>query len=332
MSAHEKTLVGTEAAKAIRDRLREEGGLKTTQPIGVVEQTMSPTERKQAERRAARSDAPTPGREAESQGTASARAEAEEASTHPRLTPYEQHWGLAEGMEAVLLEMDHVRALGMARARAAKARLEEQANPKPVTPTEKQQIITEEPADGRGKTGNEPQRALTRAEDMYRAKPLQLADFDEYNAAGELRNLYFMLLPPSEGVSNLDQSERADPARKADRKARRLTGFEILQDGTVIGARRRNDDPYWRFKNAIFAMAGEYTDDGQEVIDWEIVDLMLSVVIDTAPMACQKAIGKALTGHSSDKQQSAAGAAFIKVHLRRLALHFQLAKVKPKRR
>jgi hypothetical protein len=195
-------------------------------------------------------------------------------------------------------------------------------------------VITEEPADGRGKTGNEPQRALTRVEKMYRARPLPLINLDEFSAAGALRNLHFLLVPPSEGVSSYLQSTGgADPARKADRKARRLTGVELLQDGeTIIGARRHNDDARWRYRNALVAMAGVRTDDDELIVDWEIVDLMIDAVTETEAPPTQIQIGRERTAYSGNKQLTAAGATFIRENLHRLALHFRFAKVAQRRR
>ena len=188
------------------------------------------------------------------------------------------------------------------------------------------EVVIEAPSDGRGQARGEAHaRALTLVEKLHRERILS---YDEFAAAGALRNLHFLLAPPSEGVSSYGQSTgRADPTRKGDRKAKRLTGIEIAEDGGVgRGPSRSNRSDQWAYRDALFAMAGCHDDEGTKVIDPHITRIMLRVVADNERMPTQLEIGQARAAYSSKKQLSAIGANFIKEHLHRLAMHFRMVK------
>jgi hypothetical protein len=186
-------------------------------------------------------------------------------------------------------------------------------------------IIEQAPSDGRGAPKERPRRALTLAEKLHHEG---IIDSDEWVAAGTLRNLYLLLAPPSEGVSSYGLSPGGNnPTRKADRKASRLTGYEIDQKGQVSRApMRANRNERWRYEDALFAMAGCHTDEGEKVIDPGVVKIMIRAVIDSEHLPTQTEIGNARATYASKKQLSAIGATFVKEHLRRLALHFRLIK------
>lgn len=233
------------------------------------------------------------------------------------LTPYEERWGLADDMERILVGTD--------RARAAKARLKAQASPTPSEAKPERYIVTENASVGAGKDQEERQRALTLAEKLYRD---EIIDVGEWQAAGQLRNLHFLLVPPSEGVSSYGLSPGGgNPARKADRKAKRLTGIEIGVEGDISrGPSRANRSDQWRYRDALFAMAGCNTDEGDPVIDPAVTRIMLRAVTDSENLPTQTEIGQARSLYASKKQLSAIGATFVKEHLRRLAMHFRMVK------
>jgi hypothetical protein len=87
---------------------------------------------------------------------------------------------------------------------------------------------------------------------------------DEWKAADTLRDLYLELTPPSEGVSSYGLPPRGrDPPRKADRRAKYLTGIEIILDGDITQClSRSNLATKWRFLDALVAAVGCTTDEG----------------------------------------------------------------------
>src|SRR5262245_47245081 len=79
--------------------------------------------------------------------------------------------------------------------------------------------------------GIKRQRVLSLVDKLHRDGAIT---FDQYAAAGILRNAIFMEMSPSEGVSSYGGNvAAAEPSAKADRAGKRLTGFEISPDGTV---------------------------------------------------------------------------------------------------
>ena len=195
------------------------------------------------------------------------------------------------------------------------------------------EVVLEAPSDGRRTSkGADPNfRALTLAEKLYREHVL---DYDEWQAASELRQLHFLLMPPSEGVSSYGGATgRADPTRKGDRKARRLTGIEIAEDGGVgRGPSRSNRSDQWAYRDALFALAGVHTNEGEKVIDPTAVRILIRAIIDSERMPTQTEIGRARAtyikddGNKPSKQVTAIGAFFVKDRLARLAMHFRMVK------
>lgn len=171
-----------------------------------------------------------------------------------------------------------------------------------------------------------PRRALTLVEFLHRQK---IIGFEEYAAAGRLRNLHFTQEAPSEGISSYGLGTGGiDPTRKADRKAKRMTGIDIDVDGVISrGPSKANRVARWRYQDALLAMCGCITEEnGDRVVDPQTKQLMLRAIIDTEDMVTQQEIGSARFGYRSNKQISAVGAAFVIECLRKLALHFGMRK------
>ena len=150
----------------------------------------------------------------------------------------------------------------------------------------RRKVVVEAPRDGRGGHAEPTARALTLAEKLHDAGVLT---YDEWQAAGVLRNLHFLLHAPSEGVSSYGLSTgQADPARKGDRKAKRITGIEVLLNGEVRrGNSRDNKSDVWRYRDALFAMCGVHTEDGERVVDREACLFMLRAICDSERMPTQ---------------------------------------------
>lgn len=185
----------------------------------------------------------------------------------------------------------------------------------------KQAIIEE----GTGRGGERRRRAATLVEQLYH---MRVINVDEWQAAGTLRNLHCMLTPASEGVIDPTQASGVgNPIGKADRRGRHLTGIEIKANGEIIrGPSTSNRQTRWRYEDAMFAMAGVWTEGGDKVIDAEVAGLMLRAIVSTQDTMTQAEIGALRSVYRSNKQVTASGATFIKENLRRLALHFQLVK------
>ncbi len=197
----------------------------------------------------------------------------------------------------------------------------------------RREVVVEVPLDGRGGKLEPRGRALTLAEKLYRDGVLT---FEEYAAAGTFRNMHFLLRPPSEGVSSYGQGTGgADPTRKGDRKAKRITGIEVLQGGAVTrGPSRDNKSDRWRYEDAIFAMVGVHDEDGNRLIDEAAQKIMVRACTDSEYMPTQTEIGRIRAPYIKDegkkpsKQVTAVGASFVQHCLARLAAHLKMAKWK----
>lgn len=196
----------------------------------------------------------------------------------------------------------------------------------------RRKVEEEAPLDGRGAPDGPPRsRALTLVEKLYYAKILSV---DEWVAAGQLRTMYFLLEAPSEGVSSYGNSTgRADPTRKGDRKAKRLTGIEVLLNGDITrGPSKNNRADVWRYRDAMFAMCGCSDEEGSKVLDAQAARIMLRSCVDSEYMPTQTEIGRARAPYIKDEGKRpsptvmAIGAFFVKEHLRRLAMHLQMTK------
>lgn len=191
--------------------------------------------------------------------------------------------------------------------------------------SEARYVAYEDAGVGGERTTNQIERALTLVEKLYRDG---LITFDEYSAGGALRNMHFVLTPPTEGVSSYGLGTGgADPTRKGDRKAQRLTGISISAKGSIErGESRNNRSDRWRYQDALFAMAGVVDDEGAKVADPQVVRIMIRAVIDSEKLPTQTEIGGQRAAYASKKQLSAIGASFIRENLRRLAMHLRMVK------
>ena len=195
----------------------------------------------------------------------------------------------------------------------------------------RRKVVEDKPIDGRGGSEEPNQRALTLAEKLHDAGVLT---FDEWQAAHEFRKMHFDLHPPSEGVSSYGNSTgRADPTRKGDRKAKRITGIEVSINGNVHrGQSKDNKAKVWQYRDAIFAIAGVHDQDGNRLVDPQVCRFMVRACVDSERMPTQTEIGRARASYIKDdgnrpsKQTTAVGAYFVKECLRRLAMHLQMVK------
>jgi hypothetical protein len=195
----------------------------------------------------------------------------------------------------------------------------------------RREVIVEAPKDGRGGKEEPRRRALTMAEKLHNDGVLT---YEEWQAAGTFRNMHFLLKPPSEGVSSYGQNTGgADPTRKGDRKAKRITGVEVHSNGTYSrGPSRDNKSDRWRYEDALFAMVGVHDDEGKRSLDLEAANIMIRVCTDSEYMPTQTEIGRMRAPYIKDegkkpsKQITAIGGSFAKENLKRLARHFRMVK------
>lgn len=142
-----------------------------------------------------------------------------------------------------------------------------------------------------------------------------------YEAGGRIYNLAVLLEPGSEGVANYEgKPNGSQPHRKGDRKAQAMTGIEILEGGTIVRG-KANRDTWSRFRDAMFAMVGVTTEEGERAFDGEAAILMMRAISE--PVA-QLEIGQSRVRLKSEKQLSAAGVTFVRENLHRAAIHFGL--------
>jgi hypothetical protein len=146
--------------------------------------------------------------------------------------------------------------------------------------------------------------------------------------------MHFLLQPPSEGVSSYGQSTGGiDPTRKGDRKAKRITGVEVHQNGAVSrGPSRDNKADRWRYQDAILAMCGMHDDEGTKIVDPQSLQIMVRAVTDSEYMPTHTEIGRVRAPYIKDEGKKpsptvmAIGAYFVKENLKRLALHLRMLK------
>ena len=200
---------------------------------------------------------------------------------------------------------------GKEAAARAKARLQEEANPKPVATPDRREIAEELTHIGAGtdRTKEKRLRALTTVERMYNAGGLA---WEEYAAGGVLRNLFVNELGGSEGVSSYGDGLACDPWGKADRRA-----VSILS---------RNRSNTMRLAGLLFSMAGLEDEEGNRVYDPELAALVIRACIETTDSVTLTQIGAKRTEYSGQKQQPAAGGAILREALRRGAMHLRYVK------
>jgi hypothetical protein len=148
-------------------------------------------------------------------------------------------------------------------------------------------------------------RALTTAEKAYNAGSLT---WEEYAAAGVLRNRFIAQLGGSEGIAAYGEPRGSgSPWTKADRKA------------VAVLARSRTSTR--ELAHLLFAMVGVVDEQGVKVFDPQLAELLLRAVTETVDSVRLGDIGAQRTEYGGEKQRQAAGGAILRECLRRGAAH-----------
>jgi hypothetical protein len=178
-----------------------------------------------------------------------------------------------------------------------------------ATPTRREIVeeLVEHVGAGRDRTKDPRQRALTRAEKMHREGMLT---YEEWQAAGILRNRFLAELGHSEGIASYGEPNTAgNPWEKADRKA-----LAILRNRTSRA----------RLADLMFAICGLHDDEGNKIFDETLAIDIVRSVIETVDIPTLTEIGARHTAYKGERQQPAAGGTTVKAGLRRGAAHLGL--------
>jgi hypothetical protein len=182
--------------------------------------------------------------------------------------------------------------------------------------------------------GQRRQRALCLVEKLHRDNALS---YEEFAAAGILRNQIMMEMPPSEGVSSYGSNINAtEPSRKSDRIGRRLTGYEVQPDGTLRypGGRKSRANER-RLEDAIFAAVGVYTDGLRDkngrierVVNVQHYKILERAILNSEEMPTLTGFTLELTDYYGAKSKQAPPYALgvLRTLLGRLARHYGLVK------
>lgn len=189
-----------------------------------------------------------------------------------------------------------------------------------------------------GRKEDTPGRALCLLDRLHRDGAIST---EMWMAGNQLRQQIAAEMPPSEGISPAyDATGRAEPSRKADRRGRRLTGFDVSQDGTVTYAGgRRNKANLRELEDALFAAVGLHDVEHKRIADLKHVDILMRVCVDSEKMPTREALAMELTPwvtdkktgkpkpyYSGEKQLPPFAVGHIRVWLGRLAQYYRLAK------
>ena len=176
--------------------------------------------------------------------------------------------------------------------------------------------------------GSKLGRVLSLVDKLYRPDKdgKRAINVDQWLAAGTLRNMIMLALPPSEGVSSYGQSVRAsEPSTKADRRGRYYTGYRIVQNGQVLppghednkkgGRHNRSDE--WELQDALDAAVGKGNRRDAEIL--------VRVVIQTEAMPTLTQLTLEMTDYygSKSKQTPPFALGVIRTWLTSLHLHFK---------
>lgn len=157
-----------------------------------------------------------------------------------------------------------------------------------------------------GKLGNQgptPGRALTLIDKLYREGAITP---EMWLAGLDIRNMVLKEWPKSDGVSSYGDSKGSDPAAKSDRVGKRLTGFQIGPDGSLLVAGRRKSRTNERhLEDAIFAVAGLHDNEGNKLWDKQQAELLLRIVTHSETMPTLTAITLELTSYYGAKSKQA---------------------------
>lgn len=164
-------------------------------------------------------------------------------------------------------------------------------------------------------------RVLSLVDKLYRPDKdgKRAINVDQWLAAGTLRNLIMMEMPPSEGVSSYGQSVKASEAStKADRRGKMYTGFQIGPQGAVSypgGRKSRSNE--WTLLEALEAAVGRNNRPHAEIL--------IRVVTQTEAMPTLTQLTLELTDYygAKSKQTPPYALGVISTWLYRLHLHFK---------
>jgi hypothetical protein len=283
-----RRLTSTPGAKAPHHQRAEAGGLKLTSGVGEVQQ----------QGRVPRRGKPTLP-QVSLEGTRKNRARA----NGPDAAQLTDEQALAAFVHAGVTEPAVRQAVA-----EAKMRLRRQANPTAVETPERRDVAevqTQYIGAGADRSKEPEKRALTRIERMHVDGMLS---FEEFQAAGVLRNRFLNELGSSEGVGSYDPSSRPSPGwQKADRKA-----VKILT---------RNRTNRSRLSDLLFAVAGIVTEEGEKVFDQVLATWIVRATVETVDAPTLGQIGAARTSYIAEKQRQGCGGTVIKEALRRAAAH-----------
>jgi hypothetical protein len=175
--------------------------------------------------------------------------------------------------------------------------------------------------------GERRQRALCLVEKLHRDGAIS---YEEYAAAGILRNQIMMEMPPSEGVSSYGSNVRAtEPSRKSDRVGRRLTGYEVQPDGTLRYPGGRKSRANERLlEDAIFAAVGLHNDEGRRVVNVQHYRILERAILSSEEMPTLTGLTLEMTDYygARSKQAPPYALGVLRTLLGRLARHYGMAK------
>jgi hypothetical protein len=146
--------------------------------------------------------------------------------------------------------------------------------------------------------GVKRQRVLSLVDKLHRDGAIS---FEQFAAAGILRNAIMMEIAPSEGVSSYETNvSPAEPSAKADRAGRRLTEFEISPSGEISqpggrGKSRRNERT---LEDAILAAVGVQRASAESTSSMRI-SILIRVVTHTESMPTLTGITLEHSRHAS---------------------------------
>ena len=176
--------------------------------------------------------------------------------------------------------------------------------------------------------GDKLGRVLSLVDKLYRPDKdgKRAINVDQWMAAGMLRNMIMLELPPSEGVSSYGQSVKASQANtKADRRGRLYTGMkldargrlELNGDGTVKVTNRKSRSNEWTLLEALEAAVGKN--------NRKHAEMLIRVVIETEAMPTLTALTLEMTDYygAKSKQTPPYALGVVSTWLTRLHLHFK---------
>lgn len=164
-------------------------------------------------------------------------------------------------------------------------------------------------------------RVLSLVDKLYRPdkEGKRAINVDQWLAAGTLRNLIMLEMPPSEGVSSYGQSVKAsEPSTKADRRGKLYTGFKIDPAGGVsYGGGKRSRSNEWTLLDALEAAVGKGNRRDAEIL--------MRVVIQTEAMPTLTQLTLEMTDYygAKSKQTPPYALGVIRTWLTSLHLHFK---------